>query len=558
MANTWTHAACGLALTVTCASAQTITNGDFELGPPSLTGWSSLGAVEAKQPGRSNGHSAWLGPAVGIPVQQGGFYATTIWQTVKATDPTAQTFGRFERSAFAVNAKLYVEVHGPAGIYAGEVPQFALFESFEWSYPAGEGDLLVAFTFIEKMPSPSPQKIIGGCKIDDVEVKQDVVGFLDPARPPKMITLTMGWPKRNSTDQWDKAFTDVHDRRNGALRTITSPKGYRTNEGNSSHGPIVFSQPRVTYQQIDGTHKGTAFPNLKAIAFRRDYDSATNTAFASRTIRLDIHLGTGDPQRFSPNFRQNFTVGAPTQVFLTKNINLPSWATKPTNPSPSPFDVRFPFDTPWSYSGTDPLIYQLDVYSNSLGPNKPFINYPIDFQTTSGSFKATKNVGEAVGTGCTTIGNSGPFTLNLDYYNHSFKTRIKGSMKDAPSSVDTLMFLSLTNPNAKLSGVCSTIYATPLLRLPTGKTSSTGTRNFEFDRLPYDPAALGKWFYFQANGADFTQAGLPIALSNGIKVKIPSPPTFPDVGRVYRYTSYSNRTSTFGPSSGALITAFEY
>ena len=338
--------------------------------------------------------------------------------------------------------------------------------------------------------------------------------------------------------------------------TFTSPRGLDTTEGSSSHGYILGSKKALRWQQMDPTAVGNGVSNIRSIAWRRDAVTATNAAYSARTFtNMSVVMAHTLASAASTNYASNY-VGSPTVVFTPKNVNAPDWSTKPAA-GPSMFNHKVIFDTPWTYNGTDDLLWEVRLDDIAPVPTG-FTNYPFDFNS-SGASSAVRRVyqyastatnktlfGINYGTGCTTNGSTTSrfllaSSMRNDFTANTLALRHGASRAPANSSVVTL--LGVVKLDQPFPGLCSNLYTNPATQLPMGTASSTGSIATQIVPVPNNPNFYGAKLYMQAAALDTMQAGLPVAVSQGEEQIVPD-----------------NKPSTInsGPWTGGIVAQFEY
>jgi hypothetical protein len=339
---------------------------------------------------------------------------------------------------------------------------------------------------------------------------------------------------------------------------FTSPAGLLTTEGGSNHNYILFARPGMRWQQIDSTSVGTAYTDIKQISWRRDAGAA-NSSYVARTIDLSVLMAHSDVKNVSLNYDNNYLAPA-TTVFTTKTVNLPDWTAAGSGTGPEPWSIAAPFDTKWSYNGTDHLLWEVRYSSNSAVPaGTASANYGNDFQETTGVF-STSTSGSLLGTGCVATGRTSTMSLTGTFYNHGSKFRFTQAVSNAPSNAAVFDNLDLSDPNLPLPGLCQPVRAAPtIVSLPLGTSSATGSVSaVTFDNIPYSSGLVGVDLFFQALALDTGLPGIPVALSNGRRYTVPANPSLPAVARVYQYPLSSGTLTNSGPWTGGIVAKFDY
>ena len=152
---------------------------------------------------------------------------------------------------------------------------------------------------------------------------------------------------------------------------ITTPKGGLTNEG-PQYAYLFGWYSDGHFQQADGTHKGSA-KTLLEIAFRLDHRPHTSLTATGRTwssISLDISE-TSNFDKMGRTWANNVT-SSPTKAFNAKW----TWPSQVGTPLLTPDvwggikgQLRFPFATPWVYTGKDDMLMEYKFNGGVLANN---------------------------------------------------------------------------------------------------------------------------------------------------------------------------------------------
>ena len=84
----------------------------------------------------------------------------------------------------------------------------------------------------------------------------------------------------------------------------------------------------------------------------------------------------------STNYAANYLHPA-TTVFGPRDVSAPDWSAKPRSAPPA-FDLRVLFDRPWTYNGTDDLLWEVRVASTVPTPTT-ITSYPDDLHRLGAS-----------------------------------------------------------------------------------------------------------------------------------------------------------------------------
>lgn len=340
--------------------------------------------------------------------------------------------------------------------------------------------------------------------------------------------------------------------------TFTSPRGFDTVEGATSHGYILGSKIQLTFQQLDATLRGNVTGLLKSIAWRRDGTSATSADYSARQMEMEVVLCDTVCANVSTTHANNY-LGTPTTVFTKKFVSAPDWTQLPAS-TPAPFNFKVVFDSQWLYTGVNDLLWEVRVTQNTYA-GTAFTNYPYDFDYIgqSGAVFSTTATGVAVGTGCTSTGMTSAFRLTGSIYTHPNRLRMTLGTTYAPALTPVSVYVDAVDSNLNIPGLCGVLHALPTIEIPLATSTSTGSiATKTFDNLPYNSSFPGVQLHFQAIALDLGQTTIPVSVSNGLDVTIAAPPA--NVGTIARVYSYLSGSTVLAPTqwTGGMITQFEY
>jgi hypothetical protein len=286
-----------------------------------------------------------------------------------------------------------------------------------------------------------------------------------------------------------------------------SPASATAAEGNANN-TIPWWSATHRYQQIHGDVRGNAWL-VQGLALRRD--GLTGSGGPARTIDAEIFMGNADYATATGSFLGNYT-GTRAQVVNRKQINLPDFTAG--QGSPAPFALVIPFDTPWPYTGAQDLAWELLVHSTTSSST-----YVCDAH--SGLASSTNT---SLGTGCLATGKSVRMTLSATFQTTADIVRFGWTATNCPDNSLSLVVLGHTNPSLPVPGLCTSLYAMPLLVFPG--IASGGTYTIPVTTAPFDPSLGGAVLYSQAFSDDPGQSGLPLAGSQGLQTTLGNPPPF--------------------------------
>jgi hypothetical protein len=330
-----------------------------------------------------------------------------------------------------------------------------------------------------------------------------------------------------------------------AQTSHTFPR-YTNFEGNSNSN-FPFTSAQYRYQQVLGEAKGTPIANMTGIAFRRDGVQATTSN--GKSLVLTIVMGHASITHMTDTFANNY-VGPTVTVVNAKTINLPARQGAPTRPSV--WDVVIPFDVPFSYNGSQDLLYEL-VTSNA-GTGTYYIDFATEGQT---SVPVDDN---DIGTGCIATGRTAPVTLTTT----TSVSRTSGGItfgfrgiNGPATTIGSIFLIGATNPNLPVVGLCGDgkLYTDALYSVPP-QSYSNGTFNAPSISLPWSAAWANLSLYVQAGVIDGGLSNpIKVAVSNGLKITFP-PALFPDFTATRLYAA-SNAATTGTLQVGATVTRFQ-
>ncbi|MCB9872527.1 MAG: hypothetical protein H6837_21930, partial [Planctomycetes bacterium] len=287
----------------------------------------------------------------------------------------------------------------------------------------------------------------------------------------------------------------------GFAQSFTSPAGLSSTEGNA----VFYASTNRRYMGIDATNTNQV-ATIKSFGLRRDKGVAS-TAGAS-TVDLTLTIGETNMGVVYSEFDKNFLPGKSTLVFPKKNVNWPDWSLPST--TPAPFDFTVSLVTTYVYVGPsskNALVWDLKLENGTNTGNL------LDRDYTSYSSGAST----ALGSGC-----SG---FSLTAYMRSngagmpnYGMRLLAGVTNAPASTPVALSIALTDANATIPGICTTVHALPIAILPLGVSDTSGTLYDVYYQTKYDMALNGINLISQA----FASSGGALTLSNGRNTAMPT------------------------------------
>lgn len=316
-----------------------------------------------------------------------------------------------------------------------------------------------------------------------------------------------------------------------AAQTATSPRGWLHTEAPSALGMWSWQTHRI--QQVDATQIGHA-GRITRVALRRN-GAAAGGRSGARTFDLEFTLGKANFAHLTNRFADNYLKGTKAKVYTRKQTSLPNWTRFAG--APAPFDFAVPFDTPFPYDGQDALVLDFE-YSSSTVTSRAYAD--------SISDGATPRDGKSLGPGCTVSGQTGSLNHAMRILNSgpglgSFGMTIRPELKNAPPSSVATMLFSARDPNLTLPGLCTRLRAELGIMLPFA-TSATGTVPQTSISAQHSPALIGSYLYSQFFVPDPARAGIPLALSNGMRTQVPPNPSAGPRGEYAQLSHLSQST----------------
>ncbi|MCC6670228.1 MAG: hypothetical protein IT458_04155 [Planctomycetes bacterium] len=290
-----------------------------------------------------------------------------------------------------------------------------------------------------------------------------------------------------------------------AQNHFTSPPGRAASEGASAAATSQpFHNPSGRYQYVDGDQRGTARPALQALELRRD-GLAPMGNFGPRSTVVTLVMAHADLARVGTTFAANYK-DAPVTVFARKTVQLPDHAAPPAV-TPAPWTVAFPFDVPFSYNGTDDLLWE--VRAEQTTPAGPF---SLDAED---GWPLGRGLLRYLGVPCTTPNG------RFDAFGVAPETAADGTVtlrthaRGAPGGAPAVLTLGTVDPG--IGGLFCTVLHTNVeiaLPVPVGAGGAIGSAEQPL-RLAFPffgrVEVFGQYAAFDAG-----QAGLPYALSDGM------------------------------------------
>jgi hypothetical protein len=350
-----------------------------------------------------------------------------------------------------------------------------------------------------------------------------------------------------------------------AQQTIVSPIQNTNVEGNGANAYPITSNLVPRYMAVHSDIGGTP-KIIRQLAYRRNGNSTPSPG--TRTLDVEVWAGhSRDYDKVTYVFAENWII-PPMNVLPRQMLNI-----GPCNApamSPEPFELLFPFTTPFPYVGNLSFGYELIVYSNiSNGLSASHDSETVTAVTGAGSV--------STGAGCNAAGKTVPMSLSFRQWDNAGTLEFGGNVVNGPANAPTILALGSSNPNLAVPGLCGSIFTNLLLLLGVGATDAMGelrenatttTTAYPAARLTFTmPNTLaGATIYAQAHSIDLGRTD-PIAVcnSNGASLSVMSPSSVTPVKstRIYTFTlqgpAYPHGTPLAGANvSWAAVTEFTY
>jgi hypothetical protein len=344
-----------------------------------------------------------------------------------------------------------------------------------------------------------------------------------------------------------------------AQTITTAPAGYEHVRGTAST-PYPFSSDLSSagtfrYQEVHTSLVGTPLSNLIAASFRRDESRTFTSSAVARTARIEFVLGHGDIERYTPDFEHNYTNGR-SVVFARRPVNLVDWR-GPGNSTLEPWTNRIPFDTAFSYNGTDALVWEVSY--DSLTPTGM---YNAD-RAAGGGNLWTSAAAASLGIGCVLAGRTNPFLLTTTLFHHigSRTARMQAFVSDGPPSAAVVLSFDTAATDLLLPNLCTRLRVLPTVSLPLGVTNAAGaTSPVNYLTFTFTPPFTALHVFAQAVALDASLPPhlIPVALSQAQDCQWPALDVTTPATAAYTYSIDLGATFGSGPfTAGSVICGFE-
>ncbi|MGE0144781.1 MAG: hypothetical protein AB7T19_15965 [Planctomycetota bacterium] len=308
-------------------------------------------------------------------------------------------------------------------------------------------------------------------------------------------------------------------------------------------------------------HDGLPAGSIRGMALR--LDSTHTAAVAGFSAFVEVHMSTAVTTPGAPNANFDANHGADRTVVLPPRVvQFPSVE---HGVLPKPFTHALTFTTPFNYTASGPLCWEIRITSRSTTAS-----FSLDQATANGN---PAPVATNFGTGCAVSGNTQRMTLN----GSGFANWSAGTMQfsylgsSLPRSsvvflnfgVSTTSFSGLPLPfelpgsASAPSGAC-TVYHDIVSQLPVFTSASGSLVSGTNLAITVGPALHGANLFSQVMALDSSANAFGVVTSNAVQHHIvaPLPTGSVGVGMVDR-TGSSLPTGTVAANRGAIV-RFDY
>ena len=189
------------------------------------------------------------------------------------------------------------------------------------------------------------------------------------------------------------------------------------------------------------------------------------------------------------------------------------------SPGPNPFNgtMEIVLATPFAYTGTSPLIWEVAYFGNTSTGTMAALDADGSGGTTASS--------TITGNGCAP--STSPTSMTHAYTVASVAGTLfmNGTITAGPANELALMAIGFSNPNLPVPGLCGNLYTDATLIQVLGLTTATGTftEDTPTGAIVIPNAAIGTAIYTQAFVFDAGSTfGIPLVASNGRVSTVPA------------------------------------
>lgn len=324
------------------------------------------------------------------------------------------------------------------------------------------------------------------------------------------------------------------------------PAHYGTWEGSTLSGlPFSGTGFPVRLQQAHIEPKGAARA-ITQLAFRSS-GIVGDARYQSRTVDLDIQMGHGNLASFGNTFAGNYRT-PPMAVFARRTVNTPDYSPG-SRSAPTPFDLAFALDVPFTHNGVDDLVWEVTVH----GASGAGTAVPLDAVTSGMNLVIPSNY-QLNGQGCSYGGAEMLLHPTGSLQGFPVNAWIQDwSTRNCPPASAAVLLLGVTDPNVTVPGLCTNLRVMPLIQVP-GVTDGTGgfdpfPNTAPLPRIPYAASSVGS--RLEAQVAAIDASGPTLYASNGASTILP--PWTPTVGIARLYETPTTSGPTLSTTTGLVV-----
>ena len=299
-------------------------------------------------------------------------------------------------------------------------------------------------------------------------------------------------------------------------QTVVSPVSSATLEGDSNN-QFPFGQTVARrYLQIHGD-LGPVPLVITKLNFRVTA-SATNFT-GTRTHDMEVYMGEALPTALQlPSLTFDANYASPKVTVLPRQFVTWGPTGQAVTPGPNPFNgtMEIVLATPYVYTGTAPLIWEIAYFGSTL--TGTMSAYDADAST---SVTGTSTI---TGTGCAATGASALMTHTYTINDTAGTLLMNGTITAAPPNALALMAIGFSNPNIPVPDLCTNLYTDAALVQLLGLTTATGTFTADTPTgaIIVPNSVVGTQFFTQAFALDpLSTSALPLTASNGRSATVP-------------------------------------
>jgi hypothetical protein len=341
-----------------------------------------------------------------------------------------------------------------------------------------------------------------------------------------------------------------------AQGVVVSPVSSATAEGDANN-VFPFGQSTVRRYMQMHADLGTTPLVITKVSFRVNA-SATNYT-GNRVHDIEVYMGDGTPNCVAqPNLVFDLNYATPKQTVLPRTFVTFGPTGQAVTPGPNPFTMDIVLATPFVYTGTAPLVWEVAYFGSVLTGS--FSGLDADASTTA---TAASTV---TGTGCAPTGSAALMTHTYTVNDTRGTLLMNGTITGAPANALALMAVGFTNPALPLPDLCAPLYTDATLVQVLGFTTATGTFTHDTPTgaIIAPNSAVGLPIFTQAFVFDsLSTFGLPLCASNGRSATIPAVGSAQvnEVSRLWNTVGGTTATTAFFGTSTVgygLVTQFTH